>query len=66
MDVPANSVAVGNPCRVIKTYDEYIDENRKLMRQVPIFYKKYTIDYISNEQKLEMNTKLKQTIGFIE
>ena len=59
-------MAVGNPCRVIKTYDEYIDENRKLMRQVPIFDKKYTIGYISNEQKLEMNTKLKQSIGFIE
>lgn len=66
MDIPNNSVAVGNPCRVIKTYDEYIDENRKLMRQVPIFDKKYTIGYISNKQKLEMNTKLKQSIGFIE
>lgn len=64
--ISVNSVAVGNPCRVIKTYDEYINENRKLMRKAPIFDKKYTIDYISDEQKLEMNTKLKQTIGFIE
>ncbi len=28
-DIPENSVAVGNPCRVIKSYQAYIEENRR-------------------------------------
>ena len=30
-DIPNNSLAVGNPARVIKTTTEYIEENRKRM-----------------------------------
>lgn len=30
-DIPSNSVAVGNPCRVIKSYDEYMQSQRALM-----------------------------------
>lgn len=29
----SNSVAVGNPCRFIKIYDKYMDENRLLMNE---------------------------------
>lgn len=35
-DIPDNSVAVGNPCRVICTYDEYVQKNRKLMEEFPV------------------------------
>ncbi len=30
-DIPSNSVAVGNPCRVIKSYDEYIKQQASMM-----------------------------------
>ena len=33
-DIPSNSVAVGNPCRVIKTYNEYMEENRMSMNEI--------------------------------
>lgn len=29
--IPANSIAVGNPCRVIKTYDEYMEHQLSMM-----------------------------------
>lgn len=36
-DIPDNSVAVGNPCRVICSYDEYIEKNRRAMETYPCF-----------------------------
>ncbi len=30
-DIPSNSIAVGNPCRVIKSYDEYMDKQKKML-----------------------------------
>lgn len=35
-DIPDNSVVVGNPCRVICTYDEYVQKNRDLMEKYPV------------------------------
>ncbi len=37
-DIPSNSVAVGNPCRVIKSYDEYMQSQRTLMTAERIFH----------------------------
>lgn len=36
-DIPCNSVAVGNPAKVIGTFDEYIEKNKKLLSQSPVF-----------------------------
>ena len=38
--IPGNSVAVGNPCRVICTYDEYMEKHESLMQKAIIFDKK--------------------------
>lgn len=35
-DIPDNSVVVGNPCRIICTYDEYVQKNRRLMEEFPV------------------------------
>jgi maltose O-acetyltransferase len=35
-DIPDNSVAVGNPCRVIGSYDEYLDKMKEKMHSVPV------------------------------
>lgn len=32
-DIPSNSVAVGNPCRVIKSYDDYMNEQKAKMTE---------------------------------
>lgn len=36
-DIPEDSVAVGNPAKVICTYDEYMSKQRSLMENVPKF-----------------------------
>ena len=38
-DIPDNCVAAGNPCKPIKTYDQFVNENKKLFDESPIFHK---------------------------
>ncbi len=35
-DVPSNSVIVGNPWRVLCTYDEYVEKTKKKMEEWPL------------------------------
>jgi len=37
-DIPDNSVAVGNPARVIGSYSDYIDRKRKELQECPYVY----------------------------
>jgi maltose O-acetyltransferase len=41
-DIPDNSVAVGSPARVIMTYDEYIEKNRRAMETAPVYHTHYS------------------------
>lgn len=36
-DIPDNSVVAGNPCRVICTYQEYLEKNQKMLNEKPRF-----------------------------
>lgn len=36
--IPDNSVAVGNPARVISTFEDYIEKNRNMMQTSPVFH----------------------------
>lgn len=65
-DIPENSVAIGNPCRVIKDYINYMYENKKIMDNVPVFDEKYIIGNIDEKRKREMREKLEKTIGFVK
>ncbi len=51
-DIPDNSVAVGNPARVIGTYDDYIEKSRKMWETHPVYntYEK-TQDEINQMRK---------------
>ena len=60
------SVAIGNPCRVIKDYNNYVDENKKIMDNVPVFDEKYIIGNIDEKRKEEMIEKLDSTNGFVK
>ncbi len=64
-DIPSNSVAVGNPARVIKTFEEYFEENRKLTETNPVFGMDYKIDQITPQKKEEMKSLLDNKKGFI-
>lgn len=35
--LPDNSVAVGNPCRIIGTTSDYLEKNREIMKVAPIY-----------------------------
>lgn len=61
-DVPDNVVIVGNPFRVICTFDEYIERNRKKMKQGPTYN---TLWYDKSEkEKNQMIQELAETIGY--
>ncbi|MGN1479473.1 MAG: acyltransferase [Acutalibacteraceae bacterium] len=65
-DIESNSVAVGNPAKVIKTYDEYFEENKQLIKTSPVFDMSYKIGSITDEKKEEMKKLLDGSkTGFI-
>lgn len=42
-DIPDNSVAVGNPARVVKTLDEYLEQERQGMKPDTMFGEEFTL-----------------------
>ena len=61
-EIPDNSVAVGVPAKVICTYDEYIEKNRRLMETRPV-YTTFWADKTEEEKEL-MKKELSNGIGF--
>jgi len=62
-DVPSNSLAVGVPCVPIKTYDEFISENRKMLGDSLVFNTACS-DKTKNEINQEYNALKDGGIGF--
>lgn len=66
-NIPANSVAVGNPAKVIMTTDEYLTKNQQMLNTHPTYDQSYTIWHnVTNEKKHEMYAALNNQIGYIE
>lgn len=67
-DIPENSVAAGNPCRVICGFDEYIRKQSLLIETENCFDESYTIrGNITKEKKDKMIMVLKNhKVGFLE
>ena len=63
--IPDNSVAVGNPARVICSYDDYVEKRKKQFDQSIKYDESFTIDRITSELKEEMKNELTNAIGFI-
>lgn len=42
-DIPDNSVVVGNPAKIICSYDDYVHKTNELMKEYPV------IDFLPNE-----------------
>ncbi len=64
-DIPSNSVAAGNPCRVITTYEEFMSRKRSEMMDSIVFDAAYHIGTITEEKKREMIEKLENGAGYI-
>lgn len=66
-DIPANSVAVGSPARVICTLEEYLNKERGRMAQAPCYGEEYTLrQNVSMEKRVEQRNALAGKIGYID
>lgn len=66
-NIPPNSLAIGNPAKVVGKLDTIIKYHKLFMKACPIFpYKEYGDVYISQEKKNEVLDKLINTHGYIE
>ncbi len=61
-DIPDNSVVVGNPCKIICTYDDYIEKNRIAMKSKPVI--ELSPDDIMNDEESK-NKLIEYGSGYI-
>ena len=65
-DIPPNVVCGGNPAKVISTMDDFIEKNRKLMNNSPIYQEEYTLrGNISESMKNKQREELEKTAGYV-
>ena len=65
-DIPPNMVAAGNPIKVIKKLDEFLDMHRQQMTRFPCFGVEYTLDgNVTSERKEEMNNRMVEGQGYV-
>lgn len=63
-DIPDNSIAVGNPCKVVGKYSDFVSKNKKAMETHPV-YDTYHADK-SLEEIHRMQLELDTTWGYDE
>lgn len=61
-DIPDNSVVIGNPSRILCSYDEYITRQKSKMDTCPIYHTLYFKK--SDAEKEQMYLELKNSMGF--
>lgn len=66
-DLESNGVYVGNPAKKIMSYDEYIEKQKTVFANAPVYGEEYTMrnKNLTNEQKEEMYKALESHMGFI-
>ena len=62
--IPANSVAAGNPARIISDISEYLNKHKNQMKTHPCYDEAYIITNITTEKKIKMQNEL-NTVGYI-
>ena len=62
-NIPANSVAVGNPAHVIGSYEDYVEKRKIQMQTKPCYDYSYTINQITSEKKEQMIKEIKKMGG---
>jgi maltose O-acetyltransferase len=64
--IPPETVAAGNPVKVLCTLDEYIAKHREKMKAAPMFpFKEYDENYLTPERLADMLKKLDNSIGYM-
>jgi maltose O-acetyltransferase len=65
-NIPDNSVATGNPAKIIGSLEDFIARKKNEMAKYPCFGEEYTLrGNITEERKREMNEKMSERFGFV-
>ena len=64
-DIPPNTVAAGNPAKVICSLDDYIKRMRNLAEGKKIFDESYFIEHLDDRKRKELLKSVRNSIGFI-
>lgn len=64
-DIPSNTVATGNPAKVISTVDKYIRKIEGISKNKKIFDENYFIENLDEEKRKEIIRSIGDSIGFI-
>lgn len=64
-DIPAGSVAVGNPARVVCSLSDYKDKRQKQAQAKGVFGTEYLIENLTPERRQEVVKALESECGFI-
>lgn len=66
-DIPAGSVIYGNPAKFVSSTADYIEKNKKLMENSPLFGEEFTLrNNITEKNKIKMVRDLENRIGFVD
>ena len=61
-NIPSGSIAVGNPIRIVDSYEDFVEKHKAQMEQHPVF-PTFWADK-SDEEKTDMKVKLADGIGY--
>lgn len=65
-DVPSGVVAVGNPARFVRSFEDYLREKREELADSPCFDETYTTrGNITEDMKHDMNKRMKNGVGYV-
>jgi len=64
-DIPSNTVATGNPAKVISTVHEYIRKIESISKNEKIFDENYFIENLDEEKRKEIIKSIGDSFGFI-
>lgn len=64
-DIPAYSVAAGNPAKIVCSLDEYLQKIREISAHKKIFGEEYKIDVLTEEKRAELIESIAESIGFM-
>ena len=64
-DIPPNSIAAGNPAKVITTVDEYKKKMKEISLAKKIFDESYSIEKLNDVKRKEILESVGDSIGFI-
>lgn len=62
-DIPDNCVVVGNPARIISTYDAYVEKTKKQLETLPVWNTHYSKKTMTEKEEMR-NTLAESGYGF--